>query len=197
MTGPARRFTVHGRVQGVFFRDSTRREAQRLGINGHAVNLADGTVEVLAAGPADALAELERWLHQVHHVLAGRQSLSGADPDLGLDDVDAVLTELSRLGPAEILADPKGHEWLESRLQPNCPRLEGKKLLVLQHITPQQKPKDTYVVALDTVGAGVRDKVIAVAGSSARMATGMKETPVDTAIVGIIDEIDLDGGAGS
>ena len=60
----ARRFTVHGRVQGVFFRDSTRREAQRLGISGHALNLPDGTVEVLAAGPADALAELERWLHQ-------------------------------------------------------------------------------------------------------------------------------------
>ena len=64
MNSPARRFTVHGRVQGVFFRDSTRREAQRLGINGHAINLSDGTVEVLAAGPADALAELERWLHQ-------------------------------------------------------------------------------------------------------------------------------------
>ena len=64
MSSPARRFTVHGRVQGVFFRDSTRREAQRLGINGHAVNLPDGTVEVLAAGPADALAELERWLQK-------------------------------------------------------------------------------------------------------------------------------------
>ena len=64
MTNPARRFTVHGRVQGVFFRDSTRREAQRLGISGHAINLPDGTVEVLATGPEDALAELERWLHQ-------------------------------------------------------------------------------------------------------------------------------------
>ena len=64
MSSSARRFTVHGRVQGVFFRDSTRREAQRLGINGHAVNLPDGTVEVLAAGPADALAELERWLQK-------------------------------------------------------------------------------------------------------------------------------------
>ena len=64
MSSPARRFTVHGRVQGVFFRDSTRREAQRLGINGHAVNLPDGTVEVLAAGPANALAELERWLQK-------------------------------------------------------------------------------------------------------------------------------------
>jgi acylphosphatase len=64
MSSRARRFTVHGRVQGVFFRDSTRREARRLGINGHAVNLPDGTVEVLAAGSEDALAELERWLHE-------------------------------------------------------------------------------------------------------------------------------------
>ena len=64
MTDFARRFTVHGRVQGVFFRDSTRREAERLGISGHAINLPDGTVEVLAAGSADALDELERWLHQ-------------------------------------------------------------------------------------------------------------------------------------
>ncbi len=57
-----RKFTVHGRVQGVWFRDSTRREAHRLGLQGHAVNLPDGTVEVLAVGPADAVAELERWL---------------------------------------------------------------------------------------------------------------------------------------
>ena len=64
MRSPCRRFTVHGRVQGVFFRDSTRREAERLGISGHAVNLPDGTVEVMAAGPAEALAELERWLHE-------------------------------------------------------------------------------------------------------------------------------------
>lgn len=64
MNSTARRFTVHGRVQGVFFRDSTRREAERLGLCGHAVNRPDGTVEVLAAGSADALAELERWLHR-------------------------------------------------------------------------------------------------------------------------------------
>ena len=64
MTDTARRFTVQGRVQGVFFRDSTRREAERLGIRGHAINLPDGTVEVLAAGSADALDQLERWLHQ-------------------------------------------------------------------------------------------------------------------------------------
>ena len=64
MTQEARQFTVHGRVQGVWFRDSTRREAERLGITGHAVNLPDGSVEVLAHGTRDALAKLEAWLHQ-------------------------------------------------------------------------------------------------------------------------------------
>lgn len=64
MGADSRRFTVHGRVQGVFFRDSTRREAERLGISGHAINLPDGTVEVLACGAAEALVELESFLRQ-------------------------------------------------------------------------------------------------------------------------------------
>ena len=58
------RFTISGRVQGVFFRASTRDEAMRLGLAGHARNLADGRVEVLACGDESALAVLERWLHQ-------------------------------------------------------------------------------------------------------------------------------------
>mgnify|MGYP001822401028 FL=1 len=64
MTKETRRFTVHGRVQGVWFRDSTRREAQRLGIAGHAINLPDGSVEVLASGPQPALDQLQQWLHR-------------------------------------------------------------------------------------------------------------------------------------
>jgi acylphosphatase len=52
MSYVARLFTVHGRVQGVWFRDSTRREAERLGVQGHAINRPDGTVEVLAYGSA-------------------------------------------------------------------------------------------------------------------------------------------------
>jgi len=64
MTQEARQFTVHGRVQGVWFRDSTRREAERLGITGHAINLPDGSVEVVAHGSGEALAELETWLHR-------------------------------------------------------------------------------------------------------------------------------------
>lgn len=56
------RFLVSGRVQGVFFRASTRNEAQRLGVAGSARNLADGRVEVIASGSEDALSALERWL---------------------------------------------------------------------------------------------------------------------------------------
>jgi acylphosphatase len=56
------RFIVHGLVQGVFFRDSARREARVLGLSGHALNLPDGTVEVLACGDASSLAKLQSWL---------------------------------------------------------------------------------------------------------------------------------------
>lgn len=58
------KFYVSGKVQGVFFRDSTRRKAGSLNIAGHAINLDDGRVEVLACGDAQALDELERWLHE-------------------------------------------------------------------------------------------------------------------------------------
>jgi len=60
----ARRFTIEGRVQGVFFRDSTRRVANSLGITGYAINLSDGNVEVLACGPPAALQELATWLER-------------------------------------------------------------------------------------------------------------------------------------
>src|SRR3982751_864426 len=62
------------------------------------------------------------------------------------------------------------------------PRLEGKKLLILKPISPEGKDEAGYVVAVDTVSAGVRERVIAVSGSSARMAEGCKDTPVDSAI---------------
>jgi acylphosphatase len=61
---PTARFIVSGRVQGVFFRASTREQAVALGVAGHATNRGDGRVEVLASGAADALDALERWLWQ-------------------------------------------------------------------------------------------------------------------------------------
>ena len=58
----ATRFIISGRVQGVFFRASTREQALRLGLRGHARNLPDGRVEVLAVGTDDAIQQLEQWL---------------------------------------------------------------------------------------------------------------------------------------
>jgi acylphosphatase len=62
MTVVARRFLVSGRVQGVFFRASTRDEAERLGLRGAATNLPDGRVEVLAAGEDAAVNAFGKWL---------------------------------------------------------------------------------------------------------------------------------------
>ncbi len=64
MTVAAARFLVSGRVQGVFYRASTREQALALGLSGHALNLPDGRVEVVAVGPDEALDALERWLWQ-------------------------------------------------------------------------------------------------------------------------------------
>jgi microcompartment protein CcmK/EutM len=77
------------------------------------------------------------------------------------------------------------------------PRLEGRKLLILQPVNPHGKNDGNYVIAVDTVSAGYRELVIAVSGSSARMAEGCKDTPVDTSIVGIVDSLSLDEETGS
>ncbi len=62
MATVCRRCVVSGRVQGVFYRATTRRRALELGIEGWARNLADGTVEVVASGEAGAVDELCDWL---------------------------------------------------------------------------------------------------------------------------------------
>jgi len=59
-----RKFRVEGKVQGVWFRDSTRRQATGLGIDGHAINCPDGSVEVLACGDSAALDALADWLER-------------------------------------------------------------------------------------------------------------------------------------
>ena len=53
---------VHGRVQGVGFRWATRERLAALGLDGEARNRADGTVEVVASGPPDAVEALVAWL---------------------------------------------------------------------------------------------------------------------------------------
>jgi acylphosphatase len=59
-----RRALVSGRVQGVFFRDSSRREATGRGLAGLARNLPDGRVEVVLEGPPDQVAAVLAWLRQ-------------------------------------------------------------------------------------------------------------------------------------
>ncbi|BAO45293.1 acylphosphatase [Thiolapillus brandeum] len=56
------RCQISGRVQGVWFRETTRRKALELGLQGQAMNMPDGTVQVTACGDQDALEALQRWL---------------------------------------------------------------------------------------------------------------------------------------
>lgn len=58
----AARFLVSGKVQGVFFRVSTREQALRLGLSGHAINRDDGRVEVVVEGDGEAVEALASWL---------------------------------------------------------------------------------------------------------------------------------------
>ncbi|MBA3295303.1 MAG: EutN/CcmL family microcompartment protein [Acidobacteria bacterium] len=70
-------------------------------------------------------------------------------------------------------------------------RLVSNKLLIARPIDPHGKAEGTYVVAVDTVNAGFGETVLIVSGSSARMASGLKDCPVDAAVVGIVDEIQV------
>ena len=58
------RLIIEGRVQGVWFRDSTRNEARALGVCGWVRNRRDGTVEALVEGPEQGVKDLIRWCHQ-------------------------------------------------------------------------------------------------------------------------------------
>lgn len=72
------------------------------------------------------------------------------------------------------------------------PRLEGQKLLIVRTVSPEGHDEAGYVIAVDTVGAGNRERVLLVSGSSARLAEGCKDKPVDQAIIAIVDTVDLD-----
>jgi microcompartment protein CcmK/EutM len=71
------------------------------------------------------------------------------------------------------------------------PRLVSNKLMVARPIDPRGKAEGGYLVAVDTVDAGVGETVLIVSGSSARMASGLKDCPVDAAIVGIVDTVEI------
>jgi ethanolamine utilization protein EutN len=73
-------------------------------------------------------------------------------------------------------------------------KFEGAKLLLVQPLGIDDAPRGAAVLAVDGVGAGVHEKVLIVLeGRAAGEALGRKAAPVDAAIVGIIDQIDVDG----
>ena len=72
-------------------------------------------------------------------------------------------------------------------------RLVASKLLVARPLDASGQPDGNYLVAVDTVDAGLGDTVLVVSGSSARMAQGFKDAPIDAAIIGVIDHIDTPG----
>ena len=71
-------------------------------------------------------------------------------------------------------------------------KLEGTKLLLVQPLDVDGAARGGAVLAIDGVDAGAHERVLVVTGSSARMASGLKDTPVDAAIVGIIDSVDVE-----
>jgi len=70
-------------------------------------------------------------------------------------------------------------------------RLVSSKLLVAQPLDARGEEQGPDLVAVDTVDAGFGETVLIVSGSSARMAAGLKDTPVDAAIVGIVDAVEV------
>ncbi len=70
------------------------------------------------------------------------------------------------------------------------PRLESLKLLVVQNVDLAGKIQDPFVVAVDSVGAGLGETVLVAQGSSARQTAVTKDRPVDAVIVAIVDRLD-------
>jgi ethanolamine utilization protein EutN len=72
------------------------------------------------------------------------------------------------------------------------PKFEGAKLLLVQPISLDDTPRGTPLLAVDSVGAGVHEKVLIVLeGRAAGEALGRKGAPVDAAVIGIIDQVDI------
>jgi microcompartment protein CcmK/EutM len=69
--------------------------------------------------------------------------------------------------------------------------LDGKKMLVLQPLDPQLKPRGKALIALDSVGAGTGEIVYYCRGKEASFPWLPAETPVDSTIVGIVDRVEL------
>ena len=85
-----------------------------------------------------------------------------------------------------LICEVVGHVWATKKQ----PELEGFKLMVVRESHTNEKSGKTFVAA-DTVGAGVGEQVLVVDGSTARRALGADDLPVDCAIVGIIDTLEV------
>jgi ethanolamine utilization protein EutN len=73
-------------------------------------------------------------------------------------------------------------------------KFEGAKLLMVQPLNLDETPRGNALLAVDGVGAGVHEKVLIVLeGRAAGEALGRKAAPVDAAVIGIIDRVDVDG----
>lgn len=70
-------------------------------------------------------------------------------------------------------------------------KLNGQKFLIVKLLKSKEEEKPGFFVAVDNVGAGVGDRVLITKGGAARQAIGNREVPIDAAIVGIIDSIDV------
>ena len=71
-------------------------------------------------------------------------------------------------------------------------KFEGAKLLLVQPLTLDDQPRGTVLLAVDAVGAGVHEKVLVVIeGRAAGDALGRKAAPVDAAVIGIVDSMDV------
>ena len=73
------------------------------------------------------------------------------------------------------------------------PSLASLKLLVVENLTTTLDKEGSYVVAVDSVGAGVGEVVLYATGSSARLTAVTKDRPVDAVIMGIVDCFDVEG----
>ncbi|MCK4870671.1 MAG: EutN/CcmL family microcompartment protein [Gammaproteobacteria bacterium] len=72
-------------------------------------------------------------------------------------------------------------------------KLEGLRFLIVKHVDSDGKPTGSLVVAVDSVGAGVGEIVLVASGSSARQTDITKDKPVDTVVMAIVDELEIDG----
>lgn len=87
-----------------------------------------------------------------------------------------------------IICEVVGHVWATKKED----SLSGMKLMVVKQVDYYSEKQGTTFVAADVVGAGIGEKVLVVSGSTARRAFGRDDVPIDAAIVGIIDSLEVE-----